>query len=101
MEQVFKLGVLMQMTWVGSPTIYYGDEAGQVGWTDPDCRRTYPWGNEDGELLSFHKQAVALRKDIKCLKMGSLKKLCAGKGYVVYGRFDKKIFMFYITCLKL
>ncbi len=40
----------MQMTWPGAPTIYYGDEAGVCGWTDPDSRRTYPWGGENLEL---------------------------------------------------
>ena len=33
-----------QMTWPGAPTVYYGDEAGVCGWTDPDSRRTYPRG---------------------------------------------------------
>ena len=39
---VFKEAVVVQMTWPGAPTIYYGDEAGVCGWTDPDNRRTYP-----------------------------------------------------------
>ncbi|MBD5585511.1 MAG: alpha-glycosidase, partial [Clostridia bacterium] len=88
-KRVMQLGVLIQMTWVGSPGIYYADEAGQVGWTDPDSRRTYPWGNEDGALIDFHRHAVALRKTIPCLKMGSLKRLDAGTGYIAYGRFDE------------
>ncbi|MDE6000862.1 MAG: glycoside hydrolase family 13 protein [Clostridia bacterium] len=88
--RVMSLAVLIQMTWPGSPGIYYADEAGQVGWTDPDCRRTYPWGQEDEMLLSFHKSAIALRKNIHCLKMGSVKKLDAGNGYIIYGRFDKE-----------
>ena len=44
---VFREAVTIQMTWPGAPTVYYADEAGQVGWTDPDNRRTYPWGHED------------------------------------------------------
>ncbi len=88
-KRVMQLGVLIQMTWVGSPGIYYADEAGQVGWTDPDSRRTYPWGGEDWNLINFHKAAIALRKRIPCLKMGSLKQLDAGSGYIAYGRFDK------------
>ncbi len=88
--RVFAMGVLIQMTWLGSPGIYYGDEAGQVGWTDPDCRRTYPWGNENTELIDFHKKAIALRKTIHCLKVGSLKCLDAGDGYIAYGRFDEQ-----------
>lgn len=46
---------MIQMTWPGAPTLYYGDEAGQVGFTDPDNRRTYPWGQEDQELIRFYK----------------------------------------------
>ena len=86
--RVMKLGVLIQMTWPGSPTVYYGDEAGQVGWTDPDCRRTYPWGNENISLLKAHKDAIALRKKLSCMRLGSTKALDAGNGYIAYGRFD-------------
>lgn len=32
----FRSGAVIQMTWPGAPTIYYGDEAGVFGWTDPD-----------------------------------------------------------------
>ena len=35
-KNLFRMAVLMQMTWPGAPTIYYGDEAGLCGWTDPD-----------------------------------------------------------------
>lgn len=89
-KRLMMLGVLIQMTWVGSPGVYYADEAGQVGWTDPDNRRTYPWGHEDKELIEFHKAAIALRKKIHCIKLGSIKALDAGMGYCSYGRFDKK-----------
>ena len=88
-KRTMELAVLIQMTWPGSPGIYYADEAGQVGWSDPDSRRTYPWGNEDMQLIEFHKQAIKLRKKIKCLKMGSIKRLDAGNGYIIYGRFDE------------
>lgn len=87
-KRVFALAVAIQMTWVGSPGIYYGDEAGQVGWTDPDSRRTYPWGKEDKSLIELHKQFISLRKSVHCLKKGSIKKLDAGNGYIAYARFD-------------
>ena len=86
---VMALGVLIQMTWVGSPGVYYADEAGQVGWTDPDSRRTYPWGAENKLLIDYHKTLIGLRKSLHCLKRGSLKKLDAGNGYIIYGRFDE------------
>lgn len=88
--RVMELAVLIQMTWPGSPGVYYADEAGQVGWTDPDSRRTYPWGHENLKLIDFHRAAIALRKRIPCLKMGSVKPLEAGEGYIAYARFDKK-----------
>jgi alpha-glucosidase len=89
-KRLFKLATLIQMTWPGSPGIYYGDEAGQVGWTDPDCRRTYPWGHEDRELIEYTRAAVDLRKKIPCLKMGSLKDLDRGRGYIAYARFNRE-----------
>ena len=41
-KAVFREAIVMQMTWPGAPTIYYGDEVGLCGFTDPDNRRTYP-----------------------------------------------------------
>ncbi len=82
--------VIIQMTWPGSPTIYYGDEAGLTGWTDPDNRRTYPWGNEDQALLSFHKEIIKIRKSYNCLKTGSLEYLFNEYGILSYGRWDNE-----------
>ncbi|HBN12730.1 MAG TPA: alpha-glycosidase [Clostridiales bacterium] len=86
--RVMALAVLIQMTWPGSPGIYYADEAGQVGWTDPDSRRTYPWGNEFKRLIDYHKSLIAMRKSVDCIKMGSIKRLDAGNGFIAYGRFN-------------
>ena len=58
---VFREAVVMQMTWMGAPTIYYGDEAGLCGFTDPDSRRAYPWGREDQDMISFHRDIIRLR----------------------------------------
>ena len=79
----------MQMTWPGSPTIYYGDEAGVTGWTDPDNRRTYPWGNENKELIDYHKAIINVRKDKEVLKKGSVKIVYKDYGIISYGRFYK------------
>lgn len=84
---VLREAVLFQMTWVGAPTIYYGDEAGLAGWTDPDNRRTYPWGRENKEILDFHRQVIVLRKENAALKDGSLKQLFGEYGMIGYGRF--------------
>ena len=84
---VFREAVTIQMTWPGAPTVYYADEAGQVGWTDPDNRRTYPWGHEDQSLIEFHRDIIRLRKEIPALKDGSLKQLLADFGRIAYARF--------------
>ncbi len=85
---VFREAALIQMTWPGAPTLYYGDEAGLTGWTDPDNRRAYPWGREDQDLIAFHRALSALRTEWPVLRKGSVKPLCAGYGYVAYARFD-------------
>ena len=85
---IFRQGVVMQMTWPGAPTIYYGDEAGVFGWTDPDNRRTFPWGKEDLELTEFHRYLTGIRNRTPAFRHGALKPLLAENGVIAYGRFD-------------
>ncbi len=87
---IFRQGVVMQMTWPGSPTIYYGDEAGVCGWTDPDNRRTYPWGRENLELIEFFRYMTGIRKNCPAFRNGSLKPLVAEQSVIAYGRFQEK-----------
>ncbi len=87
---VFREAVVIQMTWPGAPTVYYADEAGQIGWTDPDNRRTYPWGHEDQSLIDLHRDLIALRKKFPVLKDGSLKPLLEDYGRIAYARFNER-----------
>ena len=87
-KSVMREAVIMQMTWVGAPTLYYGDEAGVCGFTDPDNRRTYPWGNEDQELLAFHKEMIWMHRNHSALRNGSICMLWIDKNMVSYGRFN-------------
>ena len=87
---VMREAVIMQMTWPGAPTIYYGDEAGLCGFTDPDNRRTYPWGREDREMLEFHRQVIRLHREHPVLRTGSLRMLGGEENCLFYGRFDEK-----------
>ena len=86
---VFREAVTIQMSWPGAPTVYYADEAGQVGWTDPDNRRTYPWGNEDASLVELHRDLIRLRRELPVLADGSLKPLLADYGRIAYARFNE------------
>ncbi|HWQ60956.1 MAG TPA: 4-alpha-glucanotransferase, partial [Negativicutes bacterium] len=65
-----KLLALWQMTFPGVPCIYYGDEAGLEGYTEPLNRRTFPWGREDAELTAWYKLVVGLRNRYPVLREG-------------------------------
>ncbi len=88
-KAVFREAVVMQMTWIGAPTIYYGDEAGVCGFTDPDSRRTYPWGHEDHQMIDFHKKIIRIRKEHPELRTGSLKYVDTDYNFLAYGRFTR------------
>ena len=87
---VMKEAMMMQMTWPGAPTIYYGDEAGVCGFTDPDNRRTYPWGNANYPLIDFTRDMIMLHKVNPALIRGSFNFLSCGQNYVSYGRFSSE-----------
>ena len=89
-KAVMREAVLIQMTWPGAPTIYYGDEAGVTGFTDPDNRRTYPWGREDQELIEFHRRMIAIHKENREFLTGSLKYMEADYNVIGYGRFNRQ-----------
>lgn len=83
---LYRLGAMIQLTWPGAPAIYYGDEVGLCGWTDPDSRRSYPWGREDLELLEYHRYLTALRRQYKVLREGAVMKLYSARNIIAYGR---------------
>ncbi|MGL5330415.1 MAG: glycoside hydrolase family 13 protein [Peptostreptococcaceae bacterium] len=72
-KDLVKLAVLTQMTFEGIPYIYYGDEAGLEGEKDPDNRRTYPWKNEDEDMIDFYRHAINTRKKYDVLVKGDTK----------------------------
>jgi len=74
-----KLAALFQMTYVGTPHIWYGDEVGMMGAHDPDCRRPFNWkyaeDKEKVELRDFYKKLIKIRKENQALYSGSFKTL--------------------------
>lgn len=74
-KSLLKLAVLLQMTYLGVPLIYYGDEVGLHGGSDPDCRRPFPWGNEDQEILQYYQTLATIRKKYSFLRVGGMKML--------------------------
>ena len=88
--EVMREAVVMQMTWPGAPTVYYGDEAGVCGFTDPDNRRTYPWGRENEDLIRFYQGIIAVHRNHSALRTGSLKLLYKDYNVLAYGRFNEE-----------
>ncbi|MGB8855829.1 MAG: alpha-amylase family glycosyl hydrolase, partial [Burkholderiales bacterium] len=74
-KQRFLLGVFIQMTFPGSPAVYYGDEVGVTGGEDPYNRATYPWvdngGKPDEQMRADFKALINLRKQHPVLRHGS------------------------------
>ena len=78
-RSLLKLGSLILYAFPGSPTIYYGDEAGAEGFEDPFNRRTFPWGREDGELVDWFAALGRARNSLSALQRGELEWLrCQG-----------------------
>ena len=75
-----------QMTLPGAPSIYYGDEAGLEGGTDPDNRRTYPWGRENTRLRAKCRELIRLRRHYAALRTGRMIPVYATGDVYVYAR---------------
>lgn len=88
-KAILREAVAIQMTWPGAPTVYYGDEAGVCGFTDPDNRRTYPWGHEDQYLVQFYRDAIRMHRELPVLKYGSVKMLKEDYNLISFGRFNE------------
>ena len=95
--EIMKLMIIFQMTYVGAPYIYYGDEAGMWGANDPSCRKPMVWDdlkyeNEvylpdqhkkskpdtvvfNNELFEFYKKLIAIRNSNPVLQLGNYKTL--------------------------
>jgi alpha-glucosidase len=92
--QKTELAAIFQMTYVGLPTIYYGDEYGMRGGSDPDDRRTFDWSqvsSGNASMALFHK-LIAIREAYPALRTGSFMTLLTDDANKVYsfGRMDQK-----------
>ena len=104
-----KLFAIMQMTYVGAPMIYYGDEVGMWGGNDPDCRKPMIWDdinydnevfNVDGSthepdsvaanksLYDHYKNLISIRNEHAALQEGTYKTIFTDdeKGIFVFSR---------------
>ena len=67
----FRLAVLLQMTFIGMPCVFYGDELGMEGIIEDEYRHPMAWEQTDHPLHEFYRKAVALRNAEPALRRGS------------------------------
>ena len=84
--QLLRAASLLQYTLPGSPSIYYGDEAGMEGCKDPFNRRTFPWGKENPMLQLHFRQLGALRQTEAAIRLGDIQFFRADSGMLGYTR---------------
>ena len=81
-----KLAALVLYAFPGSPTVYYGDEAGMEGFEDPFNRRTFPWGREDRALTGWFRALGRARHRFAALRKGDIRYVRAAGPVLAFTR---------------
>ncbi|WP_315344479.1 alpha-amylase family glycosyl hydrolase [Leptotrichia wadei] len=97
-KDILKLISIFQMTYIGAPMLFYGDEVGMWGATDPYCRKPMLWKeflyddeknpshinqNEvysqkvDSDLFEWYKKLIRIRLENKTLIYGKFREIFA------------------------
>jgi glycosidase len=87
------LAAVFQMTYVGVPQIYYGDEVALAGGKDPDNRRPFPWDweqeNERRTVHDWYEKLIHLRHAHQALRTGRFETALHEKQTYGYWRSDQ------------
>jgi glycosidase len=75
-RDAFAVAVATLFALPGAVSVYYGDEVGVEGGSDPDNRRPMPWGNgRDERILALHRRLGRMRRQMPALRQGSYERL--------------------------
>lgn len=85
-EERLCLAAFLEFMLPGMSSIYYGDEAGSEGYEDPFCRRTFPWGKEDKNLVDYFRGLGAMKNRSQALRRGDVWVTQAGEGRLAFCR---------------
>lgn len=97
-----KLAILLQMTLIGCPCIYYGDEVGMEGEKDPYNRKPMKWENWNLEIYNFYLECSNLRAKHEALRVGEIKVLPSRNGTLKFERiFKNKVVTIFVDINKL
>ena len=88
--KMLKCLIAMQVLFPGVPSIFYGDEAGLEGYADPFCRRCYPWGHEDTDIMEYYKKLIALRNSDEAFRIGEFDTVYKIGGCYAFARYNTK-----------
>ena len=80
-----ELAILFQMTFIGMPCVFYGDEKGMIGLAEPEYRKPMPWDTAS-PLTDVYKRLIALRKNHPALMRGSFETVAARDMLLHYAR---------------
>ena len=91
-KDLAKLGAAVQFTWIGEPSIYYGDELGMEGGKDPLNRYAMDWpkATQDNDMLRFYKDLIKIRKRTNAFSVGDAQFLQTGNQSGAYSRVGKQ-----------
>ena len=80
-KDLARMGASLQFTWIGQPSIYYGEEIGMEGGKDPENRCGMDWNkvSQDNEMLAFYKKLIKVRKSTEAFATGSANFLSSDK----------------------
>lgn len=86
-KAAMKLAWLFQMTYIGAPMVYYGDEVGMTGGKDPGCRGTMIWDEDkqDRDLLNTMRYFISIRNDYSVFRSGTFETCLVDDTRNLYG----------------
>lgn len=97
-EELMKIAVAIQMTFIGSPVIYYGDEIGMKGGKDPDNRAPMIWDKErwNMDIYEYYLKLIELRKSNPALVTGSYSAILSEGPVLGYRRWldEQEVYVF-------
>lgn len=83
-----KLASVLEYTLFGTPSLFYGDEAGVEGYRDPFCRLPFPWGRQETELCDHYKLLGRIRRSEELFKCGFFEFVSVDSELVLYRRYN-------------
>lgn len=97
----YRLAILFLMSFVGMPTIFYGDEHGVQGVLEEEYRAPMPWQTGNTVLREFFRRAITMRHELVSLRRGDFRVSHAdcGSGLLAFvRRFGGETVAVYLNC---